>query len=400
MKLIKLFFNLLLILIFIACSKDTKKIKGEKNEIIRINQEIIENFDNKDLNKVIIDYLYEKDNDFFWLKAIYNDSSGKEIKTIEHEFDENRMPIKEIVKENNKIISSSDTKFDNITKELLLKETYIGERVENKKKITEKYNYDKNGYLISKEVTRYSNDVNYRNIDGTNIELYELQRMFPSSHNVPKGNYTTYWFIENSKKYLTKEDATKNNSNMKLGDLIYFEKTNFNEEGLPVSYQGNNPDCGDKIPMEWYNDDKDVDDTTILSITGYGDEGLSTTTRGNNEYRFEYDDNLLISKIEKYKYNPSTGAFDQFYELKSFDWIDPKLVSKHNWMEVSTRHEKRCPVSKTFEINERKVDKFDNGVKIISESKAVYHIDQVPDEPKLILNKRITQHYQIIEEKL
>jgi hypothetical protein len=386
------------IFIITSCGKNDGDSKNRKNEVIQITNETIESYSDEGVTKQIIEYVYEKSDDIFWQKAVYKDSCGNIVKQILREFNDKRFPIIEKTEEDGKLTELSKVNYSEKNYELLSREVYTYIDGDSSLSMKEKFVFDDDGYLLSHEIQKYTGDKNFKNIDGNSASMVMLERYFPGKQNRPRCNKLYFSFVENGKWYLT-EDKKEQYPNLKIGDLMEFEETKFNEEGLPYFYKVSSPECSDQPNNEWYNFDKDPDKKYVTSITGFMNESLDSSGAGNTEFRFEYDENGMISKIEQFRYNPQTGAFDIFHDQMVFSWVDPKISGRKSYIDLNLRSEHRCTHSQQHMIYERKVAQFDSGVKIITESRAAFPIDNVPENPKLILKKKITQNYHIIDKK-
>ena len=190
---------LIAILLIVSCSNKEKEISNQKKDFIRYTQVIIENFGDtpEDSTKETIDYIYENPNDFFWKTAIYKDSEGKVIKTIEREFDSNRFPNKEFNKEDSIITESVVLKYDTITYEVTEKITYNGVIAPENKIREERYYFDKDGYIESQDITLFENDPNFKNIEGNNIKAAYTLVAFPAKTARPKGSIMPTYLLKN-----------------------------------------------------------------------------------------------------------------------------------------------------------------------------------------------------------
>jgi hypothetical protein len=154
------FFPLLIILL-IACEQ--KETVQTPDEFVVITEEIVENYDSVLVDTEYITYEYAGENDYFWQKKVVKDTAGNVIKVVEREFDQNGMPIKEVVTDEiGTQIDKAVLKYDPKTMELIQKDQYEGEIADENKTRTVIYHYDEEGYLISEEVKVYTEDDSFQ----------------------------------------------------------------------------------------------------------------------------------------------------------------------------------------------------------------------------------------------
>ncbi len=391
-------FALIALLFFVSCSNKEKEISNEKKDFIRYTQVIIESFGDtpEDSAKETIDYIYENPNDYFWKTAIYKDSEGKTLKTIEREFDSNRFPAKEFSKEDSVITESVVLKYDTVTYEVTEKITYYGSIAPENKIREERYYFDKDGYIESQDVTLFENDPNFKNIEGNNIKAVYTLVAFPAKTARPKGSIMPTYFVEKYKSYFTEEDKgfdAEAAKKLKIGDVYVVEETKFNEQGIPTYYMSTQPECEDHPGKEWFKSDLDGIGN-IASITSYANEKMDSLITGCTKKVYEYNDQGFIVKIQEFKYNVATKEFDLPHDLMTFDWADPQINSFANFIDVSKRIEHTCTHSNRLNVLDKKVEKYADGEKVVTESRVSYPIDSIPQtiEPKL--RKKTTYKYE------
>ena len=400
MKLIKQILIILLFLTLLSCSKCSKDKEPSNNEFLKFTNEINEVYDSNKVTKEIIDYVYDKPEDIFWEKAIYKDSAGTIKKTIDREFDNDRFPIKETITEGGTITEISEIKYSHTNYELLSLVAYNRSINESSKLRSKKYIYDNEGYLISQEVTIFSSNPNFKNVDGNNIVQSYTLRFFPKTTSKPKGNQIITYFIEKNKEYFdgSISENSKEQPKYKIGDISQLEETQFDEEGIPTHYKAIRPSEPDKPTEEWYKPEKDGLGN-IVSLTSFPDSTFETNNEKSIEINLEYDDQGIISKIEEFKFNPETKKFDIFHDLKSFIWNDPMIKSVHNYIEASYKNEHKCYHKKVYTINETRIEKFSDGEKIVTKFSASYPNDRIPQNPEPKLKRKSIIKYQKIEKK-
>ena len=385
MKVFDAFAMCMLIVVFPAFFYSCGKRTPENNEFLIETQKIIEEYDStgKVASKEIVDFVYEKPDDFFWKKAVYKDESGKVLKTVVREFDEKRIPVKEVsADEFDIIIESIATKYCPHHLDLLEKTVYNGEINEKNKEINVKYNFDDDWKLVSEDITVFETDSGFKNVDGNNAKLVYTIRYIPEGKYRPAGYYPTSYFVEKLKSYQTNENnkaecsepdnkkeneeaGIENEIEAKLGEVDNQETTDFNVHGMPVHFKSKDPECKEHPHEEWYKIEKNAEGQPV-TLTGFANEKYDSNTENNTKMLFEYDKNGIIRKIEEYRYNPLTKKFDKFDDAKSYNWTGIKVNHPQNFTSMGFVSEHYCYSAEAFTYNEKRVEKYKNGEKIIS----------------------------------
>ncbi|MDQ1266461.1 MAG: hypothetical protein QG635_1613 [Bacteroidota bacterium] len=383
------------IVIIISASCTNEKVP-QKMRFILETQKIIERFDVEGSSKELIEYQYDKPSDIYWKKAVYKDTSGNIFKTVERQFDINRFPISEAATDELGITEYTDVKYSPENYELIEKRTYYDEN----KKFPFTYNlyyYDKNGYLISQSVTRYSKDTSFKNVNGKNIIGEYILRYVPSVKNRPKGFNEAWYFTESSKIYCTDtlDSDTKEPKNIKLGDIEEESLTKFDSNGLPLYFKDTGPGCSNDAPSEWYKTDMDKSGR-IMSITGYVNEKLDSSVEFNSKFVFLYAQNNLLSSVEEYKYNTKTGTYTRFHSAKSYGWISPGIRSPFSDYDCRFRDEYYCLHGKKYSVTDKKIRKYDSSEKVIENYSGEAFIENRDTSMQLQLLDRTTIKYKII----
>jgi hypothetical protein len=391
MKSVRIIAYLFLSIISAACNKNqNNEPQTPKNEYLKFTSETREVYDSGKMTKLSVEYTYEKDGDWFWKKTIYKDSTGKVVKLIEREFDANRLPVKETLTENGTVTGYNILTYDPKYKEITRRETYKGSANNAQKVFLEKYNYDDEGSLLSLENVNYSTDPAFKNADGNNITSQFSARLFPGKVNRPRGNYIIDYYIENSKNYVTTTNAA-NYPGKKVGDLATTLETKFDSTGTPVYSKTNKAEPGRPAEV-WYKADRDGIGN-VTSLREYSNTDMDSLENGNLESSYEYDDIGMITKVEKYKYNAKTKKFDRSFDLKIFNWYDPKIDSWHNYTQLAQRDEHYWEDRRQFTVDDFQVDKFDSGELIIRKSTAAYPMDNIPENPETkLVEKRVIKY--------
>lgn len=391
---------LMAVLLFASCSNKEKDAPSDKNEFIRYTQALIESYGSspEDIDKEIIEYVYEEPNDFFWKTALHKSENGQILKTIKREFDESRFPIKEFTEEGEIIseivVLKYDPKFYEITEKV-----FYNEQIAPENKVREeRYYYDNEGYIESQDVTIFENNGDFKNIEGNNVKIAYTLRPFPLKHSRPKGNIMPAFFVEKYQSYFTEDDKSYDKEaakKLKVGDIYVVEETKFNEEGMPTYFRSTKPECEDHPGEEWFSSELDGIGNVAI-ITSFTNEKLDLLDKGCTRKKYEYNDQGIVVKMEEKKYNVETKEFDIPHDLTILNWMDPQVESFANFLDVSKRIEHSCSHSNLFNVIEKKIEKFADGEKIVLESRVNYPNDSIPDKIELKLRKKTTYKYEKI----
>ncbi len=380
----------MLIILMIACEK--QETIQEPDEFIVITEEVIETYDSSLVDTEFIYYEYANEGDYFWQKKVIKDTAGVVIKSIEREFDDIGLPIQEVVTDEiGTTIDKSVLKYDPETMQLLQKDDYEGEIAEEDRIRTVIYHYDDDGYLISEEVKIYSDDPEFKNVNGNNITDHYILRFLPLKENRPKGLHETIYMVEKRVMYVTPE--LKEQEGDEIADIgqVYLEsKTVFDENGLPVKFESTYGDDHD-ASLEFFKVEKD-EQGRIASITGYLNEAMDSSAFANDKWIFDYDEEGLIKSYEEYKYNDSTDVFNLFHDAQSFVWHEMDIPLKYEFLIASGTHEHYCWHRNRYVKNIEQVEKFDDGEIVIVQYSYANEQDiptreVVPDKTKVVRKK-------------
>ncbi len=394
MKRIGIFAAAALFVFLVSCSEQETEKSPFEEEYLIVRKEIVERFKNSNIvEKEIVKYHYDSETDFFWKKAVYKSDSGDVSKTVYREFQkEGRLPVKEyIVEFGTDTTESRALKYSMENFEPLERTTYSGKIEDGKKSKYEKWNYDDNGYLTSKEIVKYSTKPGFMNEDSTSVVLEYKLRTFPRAQDKPKGEYLPFYLIESLKKYATGGENK--------GKLIAEENTNFNEFGFPTHRTTTDPDCESGAKEEWFKAETDSDGR-LESLTSYADKELTKFTEKNSQYLFEYDDNGWVSQIDEYKYDSEEEEFVLLHDLAAFKWIKPAVDGRHSFIDYELTNEHYCFHSHRHSMKIKKITKFDEvGEKVVEEHFGFYKGEYDSQEIELKLRKRTTYFYDKFEKK-
>lgn len=390
-------FIALLILVLVSCGAQKEKPEGNYSDsYVKIVSENVETYSDEGVSKESIEYIYETPDDYFWKKAIYKDQSGAIIKTIEREFDADRNPIKEFTRELDSAVTASEiVSFDHNSKILTGKITFDGEPIPENMKMSYKFFYD-NGKLIAEEVERFSAEPEFKNKEGNNVTMKYRLRYFPSDDSRPAGNYQTSYLIENLTRYFTPKDKERTGLNLKIGDVYLTDSAKFNEAGLPVYRNSQEPECESALNQEWFKIEKDAKGK-LQSITGYCNEKLDSNAENNTRIQFAYNQSGQLSKITEYKYNAGTKKFDKIHDTKTYVFYGMEFSSDYNAADVDLLHEHYCLGEKQFNVSHTKIVKFEGGEKIIEEHTGSYPGDYTGKLPEMKLKQRRTIKYEVVK---
>lgn len=370
-------FTLFLAVLVISCQPPKK---NSDNELLRVKSQLVETFNNNIVESEFVEYVYDSDSDVFWSKALYKDSTGTVIKYIERSFDENKMPKTEITKEMDIISSTVVTKYDPNTYLVVEKTTYDGELKEENKKAEYKYHYIA-AVLVSQEVTKYSQDADFKNIEGNKITSKYKLRFLPDKKYLPKGNQPVIYFVEYSTDYLTKDiydeiqadkKATKEEKSLKPGMVFLSTITKFDDEGLPVYTFTTKPDCEHDADRQWFVAEKN-DKGQLIALTGYSNEKCDSLTDLNTKITFTYE-NDKVKSVEDNKYNSATKKFDRFHDSKIFKWydfgFDGPINNLYQFAEKKSEH--YCYGAVRYSLNDTKIKQFDKNKIVVEEYSGFY----------------------------
>lgn len=391
--------KLLPLLIFILLACDQKEAPQEDNKFVVITEEVIEKYDSVLTDTEYIHYEYANEGDFFWQKKVVKDTAGAVIKTIEREFDEQGLPVREVVTDElGTQIDKAVLQYDPVTKQLVKRDEYEGEITDANKVRTIIYHYDDEGYLIKEEIKDYADADDFENVNGTKVEEHYVLRFLPQKQSRPKGLHETVYMIEKRIAYVTPE--LKEDMGGEVGDVgeIYLEsKTMFDENGLPLTYESTHGDDHD-ASLEFYDVEKD-EAGRIVSITSYLNESLDSASFANNKWIFEYTDDGMFKGYEEYKYNDSTEVFDLFHDARSFDWRNMDMPLKYNFTLGAECNEHFCWHRKRYSKNIETIEKFGDGEIVITHYSYGGPMDLPTRDVETDKTKVIRKKYKIVEEK-
>lgn len=380
MKLLKLCSFFILLASLAACQPKKNAPESEiSSDLFRIKSQIIERFSKDAPTKELVDYVYENKDDFFWIKAVYKDETGAEIKTVERIFDANRTPIKELTKEMGIVTAALETKYDPTNYFLLDKVTFDGDIKDENKKAHYKYNFE-NSSLVSTEIEEFSQEADFKNAEGTKVVSYVKRKYIPAKDNRPKGFQAFYYFIEAQKEFATAEDIAefKKEKNakakdMKVGDLRMSTITKFDAEGYPTFTETTQPDCSHDAYKQWFKTEKDGLGN-VISITGFDDDKFTKVSATNTQTVLEYDQNAIIAKIEDFKYNEETKKYDRFHGAEKYTWKDREVKNPQNFLflECALFKDSYCYGAEKYSVKDRRVVKFDANETVIEEYDGFY----------------------------
>lgn len=385
--------TILLLLLF--CIFD---LSAANNKYIRITQKNVELFDS--LKSVeTTHFIYEKPSDIFWLKAETKDKSGQIIKQTERKFDADRMPVMEVVKD--ELGTESEkyvTKYSKENYELLEKTEYEGDIKPENKVLFTKYNYQ-DGYLISEEVIKYSNEDGFKNIEGNNIADMYVLKIIPAKENRPKGNHIVSYLIESRKLFVTpKLQKRLEDEKYKVGDLYLAENTVFSPDGFPVSYHSNQEADEHQTSDEYYKVVKD-EKGRMSSYTAYLNKEYTNSDEESLMTTFEYDSKGIIKKINKFRFNSETKQYDIFHNENDYNWYLPKEVTQYNLIDADETAESYCSHRHVYSISVNKIEKYSDTEKVVLESEDSFPSEDPHPKANLKPKKRTSYKYEIIKIK-
>ncbi len=366
-----------------ACGNMETKVEEETITQIRPITKIVETINEDGTEKEIIEYTYEKPEDFFWIKAEYKAEDGTINKVVKRELGEDRLPIKEITEELETITETVVTKYCPHSYFLLEKTVYDGEQASENLSHTLVYHFEK-GYLISEEYTKFSKDPEFKNVEGRNVEMVSKYRYFPAPEYRHEGPQDAAFFVDEIKAYFTKEDqekikesGEKPEKEFKVGDLQWVAHTDFDEQGIPTHMVAGEAECEHHAKEEWYKIEKD-DKGRVVSIIGYNDDKMETLTPKNMKFTYSYDANGKLNKIEEHRYNAETKEFDRFHDAQNFDFREVDFVSgKQKFLFTANAKvaEHYCAGARAYSYNQEKIVSYDKTQKVVEKYKGGYEGD-------------------------
>jgi hypothetical protein len=337
-----------------------------------------------------IEYEYEKPGDHFWSKSVHTDKSGKKIKTVIRKLDENRMPEKEITYEFDDIVTKTIfTGYDEATGELLSKEIYDGSPETNAISSKHEYNYE-NGRLASERAEIYFSDPNFVNEDGNRVRFSYTYRYVPISPNYCSNSGDHNLFVEKMKSY-----ARADRENIKKGDLVYIQFTEFGDDGLPVYFKSTAPKDEHHATEAWYEIIKN-DDGTVATINGYANEDMTERVSSSTARVYEYDADKMIASFKELKYSPAAGEYGRLHSYITYDWRTPG-----NYGCTIARADKNsrsyCFHRQLLTIENMKIVEYDNSQLIFEEYEGTKKGEYDPSFDNTRLTNRVTISYEIID---
>ncbi len=369
------------VLFISACgNKDAETPDLEVQTYIRPITKTVETYKEDGTEMEIIEYTYASPNDFFWTKAEYKAEDGSINKVVKREFDKDGMPVKELTEELETITETVETKYCPHSYFLLEKTVYDGEMAPENKSYHLKYNFEQ-GYLISEEYKKFSNDPEFKNADGDNVVMVSSYKYFPAVEYRHEGPQDAAFFVDVVKAYFTKDDQQrmeeaeqKPEKEFKIGDLYWVSKTDFNEEGIPTHMLAGEADCEHHATEEWYKIEKD-DQGRVIGVIGYSDPAMETLTEKNMKHSYSYDANGKLASIEENRYNPETKEFDRFHDGQKFNFQEVDFVTgkqKFLFTENAKVAEHYCYGAKAYSYNENKIVSYDKTKKVVETYKGGY----------------------------
>ncbi len=344
--------SLSLLFLINSCNDKNKESLFEETFLI-VTHKIVENYENSKLiDKKNTKYFYERKNDYFWYKAITNDSSGKVIRTVDRKLDiKSRLPVQELIKEKNGIITKSILKYSIDNYDLLFKEDYLG----NNKIRSMHWDYDKAGYLSSIEDTIY---------ESNGIQKINNVNYLPNIGK-PKGYYPISAIVNLKKVY---------NPSLINNPIQTFMITKFDSLKYPYFDSVYQSDMENKAKVNWYK--VIVDDSQIVSLIAYNDRDFKSSIAGDSQINFEYNSDWFLEKIESFKYKELSGEYEIFNGSQSYEWIVPKFKSRHNFTDYNLTSINLCSESKKHTKYIKKIVRFDDvGEKIVEEYSGTFSGD-------------------------
>lgn len=403
MKLYKFLLSAFIAGIFFACGTEEEPAPAEepKNEFVQIVKEIINEYDSVLVDRQIIDYTYEKPDDYFWVKAEYKDTLGKIFKTISRKLDEkSRMPVSEEVKDELGLTENYELKYCPECYELISKIEFV----EGVKVSETKWAYD-DGYLMSIETINFSKDSSYKNVDGNNITSMFKQRPIVAKVNRLKGNHDFGFVTEMHKVYYTERLHKRLNiEGLNIGAVYFESKTGFDKAGYPFNlkiYNARQPEGESCEPTdkEYYKIDTTGLIGKLTSIEGYNDKEFTIASVQNTRKEYEYDEKGILNAIKEYKYNDSTKAYDLMHDIQAAEWKAPDFNAKYDAVVAAKKNENICYHRGKHSFMETKVDKYADGEIIISEYSGEWDKGQAPADPELKKIKQTSIDYRKVAVK-
>ena len=326
----------ILIALMLASCGSRQKPVPESDTYLIVTREVIEEFDSSGCNsKVVIDYEYEYETDFYWKKANYKDSLDRVQKIITREFDDYRFPILETTIESSGEKKLRVVKYSNQNYELISNDEYDGEVKPENLIYSYKYNYDQGGYLITSEYKEYCNDADYKNVDANTLKEFYTLRYLPNNTNRPRGYHDILSLVESRRRYYTKRDKPDSN---KVGDIMIDETTTFDSDGYPEHYKASGIIPEGMNKEEWYSIRKDTGGN-ILEYTSYIDTNYRKSNENCSQHIFVYDSSNMIKMVVINKYNDVTKKYDLFTDERKYEWIAPWVRGKKDYTELNYKQE-------------------------------------------------------------
>ncbi len=334
--------------------------------LIRPKTETVINYTDGIEDKEIIEFVYEKPDDRFWIKAVYKDTTGKQLRICQRELDAvTRLPIKEyIIDELGEIDEYNVLAYDADSKLLTKKQVYNKEIAP--KNLTSELTYKyQNGVLISSTITTYSLEPDYRNADGNNITQYIEFKYLPNAESRGRGNVETFYRIANRKMYCTKEFIERFElKNSTPGDIYLTEETKFDTKGYPESYTSTDPTAGDehRFSKEFYTVKVD-DKGRITELTPYANEKRDSVAKDALMWKFIYNSDGKIAKVDEIMLNEANHKYELQHGREQFTWFD--IAAKQPELaDASVTSEHFCQHRKVYSKNQVNIEKFTKAEKI------------------------------------
>lgn len=385
----------LFLILFIACEQ--KGITQETNDFIVITDKVIEYYDSILINTDYISYEYASENDYFWQKKTVKDKTGSFVSSIERELDDHGLPVMEVITDElGTTIDKAILKYDPETKQLLTRDEYEGDINDENKTITINYNYDKEGYLVSKEVIRYCDDESFKNIDGNNVEDRYTLRYLPQKESRPEGLHETIAMVESSITYITPSLKERySDEEGEIGDMYIESKITFDENGLPLMSESSYGD-DHTAKQEYFKVEQD-EEGKIKTITGYMNKAMDSMAFANAKWVFTYTDDGTFKDYKEYKYNDSSKVFDMFHDAMSIEWRNPGIPLKHDFILTAETTEHFCWHSLRFSKDVEKVEKFADGEIVIAHYSYSDNADLPVRDVKPEKTKLVKMKYRVVK---
>lgn len=347
----KLAFLILGILVlFASCSrKDDLSTTNapDGNQYLKISKQTVMEINDGEKDTTIIEYIYEKPDDYFWKKSVHKNNEGKITQTIEVEFDENRLPTSSTVIFGGEKTTIYKTCYD---KEYLHKlneaEYQIVDNIEMLVR-ENSFTYNNEGFLISERGARYPNIPGYVNVDGGKERDEYILQFFPKIDRQGDESYLTY-FIRNKKIYSIEEGD-------RFGKIIYQVATEFDIDGNPTYYRTSEPDCSMHPVEEWYKTEKNTKGQTI-AIIGFPDKEMKEPDETSTKMVFGYAENGYEAMFEEFKYNNKTKQYDKLHSAKYIDWKGNYIPNNFGFVNADIKEMSYCLHREVFSSKDTKVE--------------------------------------------